>query len=76
MEPVEHPANRLTIGNQQIKVIEAEFVFRIQNASHHAVNGESRDGYTALLARRPNDEVLGRIIIDCVDHDADYIPFA
>ncbi len=76
VSPVQYPAHRLAVGDQQVEVIEAELVLGIEHPGHHAVHGERRNRGTLPLARRAEDERQAGLVVDGVDQHADDILFA
>ena len=44
MEKVETPANRLTVWNHEVEMIQSIALLGVENSGHHPVNGQSGAG--------------------------------
>ncbi len=59
MEQIERPPHRLTVGRQQVEVIEAVSVFGIARADHDSVYGLRRHRERFFILRRSDDTLDG-----------------
>ena len=76
MQPLQRPANRLTVGHQQIEVVQPISMRSIEHASHHAMNRQRRGGQRAALLCRRHDPLDRGGVVDRIDPNAEHVEFA
>src|SRR5579859_924149 len=75
MKPVERPPNRLPIRNEQVKLIETEFLLAIDYPSHQAVNGKRRDTHWTFVAGRLDYRLGCLVHINDINQNAENTAF-
>src|SRR5579862_9908543 len=64
------------VGHQQIEMIEAEFLFAVEDTGHQAMNREGGDGNSGAVAGGAGDEVHGAVVVGDVDQNTKDVALA
>src|SRR5271166_2224651 len=76
MKPVQNPADRLAVGDQDIKMIETKFVLAIEHTGHDSMNGQRRNNDVSLFTCRSEDVLKCSVVVNGVDHYSENVLFS
>ena len=76
VQTVEGPAHGLAVRDHQVQGVQAMAMDRVQDARHHSVHGQRRDGKRAALTSGLDDPLDGPLVVHRIHEHAQNIALA
>jgi len=73
VKPVERPANRLTVGDDQVEGVQAITMLAVKHPCHHTMHCQRRDRHGSLRDGRANNAIDSPFVVDGIDQYAQHI---